>query len=193
MKYIVMLLLLSYTISAQAQKGTTTFSVSYGDGKGQIRPLLAKAEMTGSYSEGTIRTFDFGLSGMLSDYAALEIGVSILNHRYQYTKYDFPNGLQSPVNKSVNTLVFPLKLKFDILKYFFVSGGILLNADLGVHDEIDIGFGIGAGVQYYFKNKYGFFIYPQTNVHTIAIGLSENHVAFGLAYRIPYLKQPHRN
>lgn len=184
MKYIFMLLLLAYTIFAQAQKGTTTFSISYGQGKGQIKPLAAKAEMSGSYSEGSIQAYGISLLGNISMHTALEIGVSLVNHRYQYTKFDFP-GRQLPVDKSVNTLVFPIKLKIDILKYFFISGGFLLNANVGGHDEIDVGVGIGAGVQYYFKNKYGIFIYPQTNIHTITIGLKESHTAFGLAYRIP--------
>jgi hypothetical protein len=50
--------------------------------------------------------------------------------------------------------------------------------------RMDVGFGIGAGAQYYFKNKYGIFIYPQTNIHSLAVGLAEEHVTFGLAYRI---------
>lgn len=170
-------------VFAQAQKGTTTVLLSYGDGKGQIKPLMAKAEMLGRYDEGDVRTFDVGLAGKVSKHTALEIGVSVLNHRYLFTTYE-PR-FQKSENRSVNTLVFPIKLRVDILKYFFVGGGIFLSAELDRGYAVDLGVGIGAGVQYYFKNKYGIFIYPQTNVHRLTIGLLENHVAFGLAYRIP--------
>lgn len=173
-----------FGVFAQAQKGTTTFSLGYGKGKGQIKPLMAKAQMLGAHSEGDVRTFDVSLVGAVSKSTAIEIGLSLLNHRYQYRKFDFPvsNVLE---DKSVYTLIFPIKVRFDILKYFFISGGFLLINDFDRGRQTDLGVSIGAGVQYYFKNKYGVFIYPQTNVHTLTIGLLENHTSFGIAYRIP--------
>ena len=183
MKYIFTLLLLSYSFFVHAQKGTTTFSISYGEGKGQIKAMLAKVEFAGFSSEGPTRSFDIGASGMIGKHTSLDIGVSLLNHRYQYTSWDRPG--RTPVNKSVNTFVFPIKLKVDILKYLFISGGFLLNSDMGGFSP-DLGVSIGAGVQYYFNNKYGVFIFPQTNIHSITVGLKESHTAFGIAYRIPY-------
>lgn len=183
MKIIFMVPFLFIVFLARAQKGTATFSISYGDGKGQIKPMLAKAEMLGTYTEGPVRSYDVSLAGALSKSTALEIGISVLNHQYQFTKFDFPDKRIS-VNRSVNTLVFPIKLRVDILKYFFISGGFLLNTEVGQSDQVELGVGIGVGVQYYFKNKYGFFIYPQTNIHRVTIGLKENHIAFGLSYRI---------
>lgn len=183
MKNIFLLLLLCSAYYARAQKGTTTFSISYGEGKGQIKAMLAKVEFLGFSSEGPTRTLDIGASGMIGKHAALDIGVSLLNHRYQYTLWDRPG--RTPVNKSTTIFVFPLKLKVDILRYLFISGGFLLNAEMGSYRP-DLGVSIGAGVQYYFNNKVGIFIYPQTNIHSITVGLKESHTAFGLAYRIPY-------
>lgn len=134
-------------------------------------------------------TYDVNLVGAISKIASIEIGTTLLNHKYQYTAYD-PLKPQIPENRSIHTLVFPVKLRFDILKYLFVSGGFMLHSDIGQQgSDLDLGFSIGAGIQYYFKNKYGVFIYPQRNIHTLTIGLVEEHVAFGLAYRIPNKKQ----
>ncbi len=182
MKNFLIIIFLCSGLVARAQKGTTTFSISYGDGKGQIKPILAKVDPAGLSSEGSIKTFEIGASGMIGNHAALDIGFSLLEHRYQYTPLDRPG--RTTVNKTLNTFVFPVKLKVDILKYLFISGGFLLISDMGGY-KMDLGFGIGAGVQYYYKNRYGIFIYPQTNIHSIAVGLSEEHVAFGIAYRIP--------
>jgi len=183
MKNILIVFLLSFVFFAHAQKGSGTFSASYGIGKGQVKTQLAKAEMLGIYAEGDVRTFDLNLAGAISKSTAIEIGVRVLNHQYQFTSFDFSRKIVTE-NRSVNTMVFPIKLRVDILKYFFISGGILLSADIGRSRQVDLGAGIGAGVQYYFKNKYGFFIHPQTNVHTLIIGLSESHIAFGVSYRI---------
>ncbi|MGF1926281.1 MAG: hypothetical protein ACQUHE_19065, partial [Bacteroidia bacterium] len=143
MKSLLFVILFLSSGLAQAQKGNAVVSISYGDGRGQIKPLLAKAEMLGRYDEGSIRTFDVGLAGMMSKYASLQIGVSVINHRYLFTDFQFLN-TQVAVSRSVNTLAFPIKLRFDILKYLFVSGGFLLNADLGKGQQTDVGVGIGA-------------------------------------------------
>ncbi|HTM98279.1 MAG TPA: hypothetical protein VL088_06035 [Pedobacter sp.] len=183
MKSIMICFFLSFAFFAQAQKGTTTFSVSYGDGKGIYKPILAKAEMLGTYTKGPIRTFDLSLVGAISKIASLEIGTSLLNHQYQFTEFTALGNLVTE-SRSINTLVFPIKLRFDILKYFFISGGFMLHTDVGEHgSDLDFGVGIGVGVQYYFKNKYGVFIYLQRNIHRLTVGLVEEHVAFGLAYR----------
>ncbi len=184
MKILFTVLFPSFSIFTNAQKGSTTFLISHGEGNGQRKPIAAKAELNGYSSEGSIKTFDVGVSHMLGKHAALETGVTILNHHYQYTLFAMPS--QVLVDKSANTIIIPIKLKVDILKYFFVSGGFLLNRGIGTNDSngLDVGFGIGAGIQYYHKNKYGVFIYPQANLHTLTIGLSERHIAYGLAYRI---------
>lgn len=184
MNKLLTLLFLLISAFANAQKGTNTFMVSYGLGNGQIKPIAAKVELHAFSSEGTVRSFDIAASHMISNQAALEVGVTILNHRYQYRVIDKPG--QIPVDKSITKLVTPVKLKVDVLKYFFISGGFLLNWNLSTNEQhgVDVGFGIGAGAQYYFRNKYGIFIFPQTNIHSLTYGLSEKHVAFGLAYRI---------
>lgn len=183
MKILFTILFLFFSLFVNAQRGSTTISISYGDGSGQRKEIGARAELLGYSSKGPIKTFDLGFSHQLGKFTTVETGVAILNHRYQYTLFFVPNRI--PVDKSVNTLIFPVKLKVDLFKYIFVSGGFVLNREIGANEsnELDFGFGIGAGLQYYFKNKLGVFIYAQANIHTISIGLSEQHVSAGLAYR----------
>lgn len=178
--YVTILLLFPFFVFAQ--KGTQTYSVSYGFGDGKIRPIIAMAKMSGSYTAGNVKTFGINLNHGIGKHTTFETGFIALKHNYTYTEYHFP---PEPVvaDKTNTSIIIPLKLKIDILKYLFISGGML--ADISLNGEgTNLGFGIGAGVQYYYRNKYGFFIYPQANVHTVEVGLAESHIAFGLAYRI---------
>ncbi len=182
MKKFLIVLFLSLSILAQAQKGVTTFSISYGHGKGEIGPTIGVAKMSESYSKGPIKTVDFNLNRAVGKSTSIETGFSILKHRYDYRRFDPPNS-NPPENRLLKTLVIPIKLKVDILNYFFIGGGFLLNAEIGENPRLQAGFGIGAGAQYFYKNKYGVFIYPQVNIHNTTVGLAEHHIAYGLAYR----------
>lgn len=174
MKRLLSVLFLLLAFSTYAQKGSTIFLISYREGEGQIKEILTKAE--------TLSQYVHGLTGKASKSTAIEIGFSLLNHQYECTKFDMFSKITS-VNQTVNALVFP-KLRFDILRYFFISSGFLLNADIDPIDDIDMGVSFGVGIQCYFKNKAGIFIYPQKNIHKLSIGLVEKHNAFGITHSI---------
>ena len=182
MKYIYTLLLIMSPVLLIAQKGSQTFLVSYGFGNGQIKPILAMAKMSGSYAEGSVKTYGINFNEGIGKHASLETGIIALKHNYTYKEFRFPP-VSTVSDQTKTSLIIPLKIKINILKYLFISGGMLLDVNLNGKGST-IGFGIGAGAQYYYKNKYGIFIYPQANVHSIEIGLAESHIAVGLAYRI---------
>ncbi|KQC01516.1 hypothetical protein [Pedobacter sp. Hv1] len=183
MKYLFVLPLFLIAFSGLAQKkGANIYSISYGHGNGEIRPFAALAKSNGTNSKGPVNLFGLNYYGGIGKHAYIETGISLLTHRYTFKEFGSPEP-KPIVNKSYNAFFIPFKIRFDIAKFFFISGG--LSADFNVKGGSSLGAGIGAGVQYYHKKGYGIFIYPQTNVHDLAIGLVERNISFGLAYRIP--------
>jgi len=183
MKIIWIALFLLFALDAQAQKGTTTLSASYGIGNGTIRPIVGVAKMAGSYTKGDVDVLGINYNFGFKKHKSFETGFLFLRHNYTYTEFGFPGAI-SVTDKTNTSLLIPAKLRFNILKYFFISGGFLADINLANGDGHSLGLGVGAGLQYYHKNKYGIFIYPQANLHTLGIGLAESHVSFGLSYRL---------
>ena len=184
------LLFILFGVFAQAQKGTTTYSISYGEGNGQLRGVIAMAKRFDSTSEGPVKFFDFNYNIGKRKHAALETGISLLKHDFTYKLWDSGSMSSTVSERSIYSLIVPLKLRTDILKYFFISGGFLahINIEDGGQRTLGIGsslgIGLGAGIQYFHKEKYGVFIYPQVNVHSLGFGLIEQHTSFGISYRI---------
>jgi hypothetical protein len=155
--------------------------INYGQGNGQIKPILSVAKMSGQYAKGDVSLLGFNYLIGTGKHNAFETGIIIQKHDFVYSYFGNPPNTIITDN-TITSVILPLKLRFNILKYFFISGGML--ADISLNGEgHKLGFGIGAGIQYYRKNKYGIFIYPQANIHTIGIGLAESHISAGLAHR----------
>ena len=190
MKRIIILPLLLIACFVQAQKGTNTYAISYGEGYGQLRSVIAMAKRFDSTSEGPVSFYDFNYNIGKRKHAALETGISLLKHDFTYRLWDSGSMSSTVSERSIYSLIVPLKLRTDILKYFFISGGFLahLNIEDGGQKTLGIGsslgIGLGAGIQYFHKEKYGVFIYPQVNVHSLGFGLMEQHTSFGISYRI---------
>lgn len=188
MKYLIVLplalLCLSFTALAQKQK-TRTFVISYGHGKGKIAPALAVTKASGANSSGPLKLIELNFYQSIGRHSYIETGISFLDHQYTFTKFDYTP--QPAIKQFYRAIYIPLKIRFDVAKYFFISGGLSteFKTSKGSKDGNALGAGIGAGLQYYHQNKYGIFIYPQINVHSLDIGLIERHISFGLAYRIP--------
>lgn len=197
MKYLFVLPLFLIAFSGLAQKGSHTFSTSYGTGKGEIKMLLGIAESDGGYYTGkSVNTIGLNYFGGITHHLFIETGLIWLQHQSTKTTYNIPTSPTMPITKtttdiSLNVITIPLKLRVEFAKYFFISGGIMRDFPLGktaknhIHPNA-FGVGIGGGVQYLHHNKFGIFIYPQVNIHELfESGIVENNVTFGLAYRIP--------
>jgi len=68
-------------------------------------------------------------------------------------------------------ITLPLTLKAGFLKYFFVSGGIILDLEASHSSPIDsqtgFGAGLGAGVQYHFRSGLSLFVNPYVRGHAL--------------------------
>ncbi len=190
MKSIIILPLLLVAFLAKAQKGTNTYAISYGEGKGQIRSVLTMAKKFDSTSEGPVNFFDFSYTIGKRKHSAIETGVSLMKHDFTYSILDTKSPTVTITPRSIYALIVPLKLRTDILKYFFISGGLLGHINIGdggiesLGIESSLGIGLGGGIQYVHKEKYGIFVYPQVNIHNIGYGLLEHHTSFGISYRL---------
>lgn len=190
MRILIIVPLLLVAFFVHAQKGTTTYAIGYGEGNGQIRGILGMAKRFDSTSEGAVNYFDFNYTRGRRKHSALETGISLLKHDFTYRNWDQTGGTSTVSERSMYTLIVPVKFRFYVLKYFFISSGLL--AHINVKDEgthtlgigSSIGIGVGGGIQYFYKEKYGVFIYPQVNVHSLGFGLIEQHTSFGISYRI---------
>ncbi|MES2651420.1 MAG: hypothetical protein V4663_06760 [Bacteroidota bacterium] len=184
MKKLLLALFLLFPVLAQAQRGRNSISVSYGTGRGQIKPILGTVSETTKAS--SIHALGLNYNVGINKCGIFETGAMLLRHTYQFS-YSNAGPLGSQITnskKNLTALVLPLKLRFDMLKYFFISGGPFIDVDITKGIKPSLGVGIGVGAQYYYKNKYGIFIYPQTNLHTLDIGLTEQHITYGISYRI---------
>ncbi len=191
MKSIIILPLLLVAFLAKAQKGTNTYAISYGEGKGQIKGVIGMAKRFDSTSEGPVNFFDFSYTIGKRKHSGIETGVSLMKHDFTYSILDTKSFTTTITPRSIYSLIVPLKLRTDIFKYFFISGGFLAHINIGdggiesLGIGSSLGIGIGGGIQYVHKEKYGIFVYPQVNVHSIDFGLLEQHTSFGISYRIP--------
>lgn len=197
MKYLFVLPFLLFSFSSLAQKGSHTFSASYGTGKGEIKMVLGISDSDGgNYKGKSVNTIGLNYFGGITNHLFIETGLIWLQHQSTKTTYNIPTTATMPMTKTLTDVSFhmvtiPLKLRVEFAKYFFVSGGIMRDFPVNsitkntLHPNA-FGIGIGGGLQYLHHNKFGVFIYPQANIHEFFDrGIMEANISFGLAYRIP--------
>ena len=111
MKSIIILPLLLIASFVQAQKGTNSFSVSYGEGVGRVRPLLEAPLAT--IKASSVNTFGVNYTLGINKYGMFESGVMLLQHTYHFS-YFSPTPFPSPAlqtEKTLTALILPLKLR----------------------------------------------------------------------------------
>lgn len=106
-----------------------------------------------------------------------------------------PNSQGTITHAKVSIITIPLALRLSFLKYAFINGGLLLDADTGISNPVDnqtgIGALFGAGLQYEFKQGLIISASPTAQIHSILpFSSDENHhrliqsgLKFGIAYR----------
>lgn len=100
-----------------------------------------------------------------------ETGVEVSRHRIEVVpnlppQYDVGTRMEKAA-----LITLPLTLKAGFLKYFFVSGGIILDLEASHSSPIDsqtgFGAGLGAGVQYHFRSGLSLFVNPYVRGHAL--------------------------
>lgn len=144
----------------------------------------------GFYSLGV--SYSRGLSSWLS----FEGGASFARHTIQVIPIVPPEILAMPHNSNISLISFPLLLRVDFLKYFFVNGGLLVDFDITLDELVDnqsgIGSMLGVGFGYDFKSGISLYANPYVQAHTLLPFMRERYherlleqgIRFGVTYRL---------
>jgi hypothetical protein len=109
---------------------------------------------------------------------------------------NLPPNIEGTISHAkVSIITIPFALRWSFLKYAFINGGLLLDADTGINNSVDnqtgVGVLFGAGLKYEFKQGLIISANPTTQIHSVLPFSSDrNHhrliqsgLKFGVAYR----------
>jgi hypothetical protein len=127
--------------------------------------------------------------------SAYEAGIEFSTH--SITIEPAPNLLPNkPYDTRINLLSIPIALRMNLLKYFFVTGGTMLDIDVSKQKDISNQSGFGAsfgfGFKYDFNAGIGFYINPYFKSHSWVsfvsgeknLRLKELGLRLGVVFRI---------
>lgn len=190
MKKTLILSLMLFALFAQAQEKRKILSIDYGLGNGSLF-TFDKMDGGGSREGKSLTNFGINYSyGLAKKNLFLETGLAYLTYKYTITASYPPNSWSWDYTQ--NLISVPVRLRYEAGKYIFFNGSLYLDIDVSKRTSrglSGIGTGLGAGLQYYFKDKVGFYINPQFNIRNLAsfsgspYKLASTQVAFGLAYK----------
>ena len=155
--------------SAELNNGKVGFSFSSFGNNDVFRfnPLVGAA----SYEGENFFTFGISYTYVLNKWLKAESGI-------EYSKHDIlispnlPPGMDSSPREADFTLInVPLTLKANLVKFFFINGGFILDLDASTDSPIDNQTGLGAilglAIKYDFDCGVSAFINPYTKVHSL--------------------------
>lgn len=100
-----------------------------------------------------------------------ETGLDFSRHSFLILPNLPPDFDASPRKSDITMLVVPLSVRINLLRYFFLNGGILLNMDMTPNSQISsqtgIGIMLGAGLRYEFSSGFQFFLNPYGRMHAL--------------------------
>lgn len=100
-----------------------------------------------------------------------ESGMEVSRHRIEVVPNLPPESDVLTREEKAALITLPFTLKAGFLKYFFVSGGVMLDLDASINSPIDsqTGFGIsaGAGMKYDLLSGLSLFVNPYVRAHSL--------------------------
>jgi hypothetical protein len=101
----------------------------------------------------------------------LETGIEYSDYHFKLDYVDNP-GVEIPdVKQSIKLISIPVYAHLTFLKYLFINGGALIDTEVnkknnGINRQSGIGFGLGTGIKYRFKNV-AIFVNPSIERHAL--------------------------
>ncbi|MCF0056003.1 hypothetical protein [Dyadobacter sp. CY356] len=109
----------------------------------------------------------------------LETGIEYSDYKFKLDYVDNPGVVIPDVTQSIKLISIPVYAHLTFLKYLFINGGALIDTEINrknndINKQSGIGFGLGAGLKYRFKNV-AIFVNPLIERHAfIATGGSDH-------------------
>ena len=203
MKTFTLFLLLVFTIGylpsfAQeekpiAHKGQIGITLS-GFGNNDV---FRKEELIGGPGYLGDRFYNLGISYIyqLNRTFDLETSIEYADHKITITPGVSPEHYPS-YGAGFSLITIPVGVRVNFLGYFFVNGGLILDADasqsMPINSQTGLGFNLGLGFKYNFKFGFTAFVNPYFRFHSLLSFSSEKYpqhllesgIRLGLMYRL---------
>ncbi|OQY00764.1 MAG: hypothetical protein B6I20_08290 [Bacteroidetes bacterium 4572_117] len=187
---LLMLLAISQFLYSQNKN---QLAISYGATSGAIiyRPGIVG---TGSYDMIGSDMFEISYKREITEKFAIRGGLSYSINKFEITAA--PTGIETPSwQEEVQIISVPIYANLNFAKYFFVEGGLITDFEINLIDyraidnQTGLGFSLGGGFQYPYKN-WGVFVNPFLNFHSLIPfykanyrgHLAEAGIKFGMFY-----------
>jgi hypothetical protein len=115
---------------------------------------------SGSNNGKGYNAFGISFTWERSKHFAFETGLTYTKYRFESAPMFYPGNDMTPVPFTISVLTVPVYLKCTFLKFFYTSGGLSVNTDVGGGYQSSVGFDLGIGASVTFSNKFRVFVSP---------------------------------
>lgn len=184
--------LCSVFVSAQTvENGKIGLTYSLNGGTSVLQPALdgaASHEITAANSIGLIYLKP------INNWLEWETGLTYTLYKVTTTSSPMPE--VTTRNSTLSLIDIPIGVRAGFWKYFFASGGLLLDLDMmsnsSISSQTGIGLMLGLGVKYDFSFGGSLFINPYGKLHALLPFSSDKHqdrilesgLKFGITYQL---------
>ena len=184
-----------FTFSASyaqtTDKGKIGLTYSLNGGTSVLQPAL-----DGAASHGITAASGIGLIYLKPINNWLEWETGLTYTLYKVTTTSSPMPEVTTRNSTLSLLDIPIGVRAGFWKYFFASGGLLLDLDMmsnsSISSQTGIGLMLGLGVKYDFSFGGSLFINPYGKLHALLPFSSDKHqdrilengLKFGITYQL---------
>jgi hypothetical protein len=159
--------------------------------------VFRKEELIGGPGYLGERFYNLGISYLypLNRIFDLETGLEYADHKITITPGVSPIHYPS-YGAGFSLITIPVGIRVNFLRYFFVNGGLLFDADasqsMPINSQTGLGFNLGLGFKYNFKCGFTAFVNPYTKYHSLVSfssdkypqHLLESGIRLGVMYRL---------
>jgi hypothetical protein len=195
----VLLITSSLTCFAQEksiESGKKQIGISYSSFGSNDMVYFQELEGAPSYNGEGFFTIGLLYLHPLCSKIDLESGIEYSHHQISISPNVPPGFDDTPSTAFMSLVTIPVIARVNLLKYFFINGGLFLDIDAGTTEQLSSQTGIGGlmgiGINYDFDCRVSVFVNPYLKAHSLLQfpksdyhnRLMETGFRFGLAYNL---------